>query len=64
MRCARDLAGKGFVSAKARGPAPGRPIFDGVDAKGFHQVEDFDFFGDGGIVDGGILQAVAQGFIV
>jgi len=27
-------------------------------------VEDFDFFFDAGVVDGGILQAVAEGFVV
>ena len=27
-------------------------------------MQDFDFFGDAGIADGGILQAVAQGFVI
>ena len=36
----------------------------GVNAERFHQVQDFDFFTDAGIVDGRILQAVAQRFIV
>ena len=59
-----DFAGEGFGVGIGAGAGAGQADIYGVDAERFHEVEDFDFFGDGGIVDGGILQAVAEGFIV
>jgi hypothetical protein len=34
------------------------------DSERFDQMKDFDFFGDGRIEDGGILQTVAQRFVI
>src|SRR5258708_7918072 len=42
----------------------GKPDVHGLDAEGFHQMEDLDFLFDGWIVYGGILQAVAQSLVV
>ena len=59
-----DFAGEGFgVRGGARACA-GEADVHGIDAERFHQVEDFDFFFDAGVVDGGILQAVAEGFVI
>ena len=52
------------VSANARGPAPGKPDVHGLDSQRFHQMQDFDFFVDGGIANRGVLQAVAQGLVI
>ena len=35
-----------------------------IDAERFHQVEDFDFFFDAGIVDARILQTVAKSLVI
>ena len=52
-----DFAGQGFgVRDGARAGARESDV-EGVDAERFHQVQDFDFFFDAGIVDGGILQS-------
>ena len=59
-----DFAGEGFsVGVGARAGA-GQADIHGVDAERFHQVKDFDFFGDGGIVDRRVLQTVTEGFVV
>ena len=49
------------ISARA---GAGQADIYGVNAERFHQVQDFDFFTDAGVVDGRILQAVAESFIV
>ena len=36
----------------------------GIDAKRLHQMKDANFFVDAGIVNGRILQSVAQRFVV
>ncbi len=59
-----DFAGEGFGIGVGPGAGAGQADIYGVDAEGFHQVQDFDFFGDRRIVDGGILQAVAESFVV
>src|SRR6267378_1618258 len=59
-----DFAGEGFGVFYGAGAGAGETDVERVDAERFHQVEDFDFFFDAGIVDGGILQAVAQSFVV
>src|SRR5271154_6600363 len=59
-----DFAGQGFSVGSGAWARAGETDVDGVDAEAFHQVQDLNFFGDGGIGDGRILQAVAQGFIV
>src|SRR5580692_2176385 len=59
-----DFAREGFgVGVGARTGARQADIYC-VNAERFHQVQDFDFFGDAGIADGGILQAVAEGFVI
>ena len=59
-----DFAGEGFGVLDGARAGAGKADVERLDAERFHQVEDFDFFVDGGIVDGGILQAVAEGFVV
>jgi len=59
-----DFAGQGFrVGSSARASA-GKADVQRVDAEGFHQVQDFNFFLDRGIVHGRVLQAVAEGFVI
>src|SRR5271170_304201 len=59
-----DFAGEDFdVSGGARARAGQTDVY-GIDAERFHQMEDFDFFFDGGVVDRGILQAVAKSFVI
>ena len=59
-----DFASEGFGVGGGAGARAGEADVNGVDAERFHQVQDLDFFGDGGVGDGGILQAVAQSFVV
>ena len=59
-----DLARQRFgVGISARAGA-GKSDIHRVDAQRFHQVKNFDFFRDGRIVDGRILQAVAQSLVI
>ncbi len=61
---ADNFASQGFgVGVSARAGA-GQADIHRVDAERFHQVQDFDFLLDAGILDGGILQAIAQSFVV
>ena len=64
MREVDDFAGERFGVGIGARTGAGQADIDGVNAERFHQVEDFDFFADAGIVDGGILEAVAKGFVV
>src|ERR1700690_2645948 len=59
-----DFAGERFCVGIGAGAGAGQADIYRVDAEGFHQVQDFDFLLDGGIVDGGILEAVAKGLVV
>ncbi len=59
-----NFARQGLRVGKDAGTCPGEADVHRVDAEGFHQVENFDFFFDAGVVDRGILQAVAQGFVI
>ena len=59
-----DFAGEGFDVFDGARAGAGQAEVERVDAESFHQVEDFDFPGDGGIADGWGLQAVAEGFVV
>ena len=64
MRDVDDFARERFgVSIGARSGAGQADIY-GVNAERFHQMQDFDFFADAGIADGGILQAVAESFVI
>ena len=59
-----DFSREGFgVGIGARAGAGEADVYS-VNAERFHQVQDFDFFGDGGIVDRGVLQAVAECLVV
>jgi hypothetical protein len=46
-----DFAGERFGVGVGAGAGAGQADIHGVDAERFHEVEDFDFFGDRGIVD-------------
>ncbi len=46
------------------GTGAGEADVQRIDAERFHEVQDFDFFFDAGVVDGGILQAVAERFVI
>src|SRR6266481_93932 len=59
-----NLAREGFGVGKGAGACAGESDVQRVDAKGFHQVENFDFLFDCGVVDRRVLQAVAQGFVI
>src|SRR5260370_5529836 len=59
-----DLAGESFGVLDGAGASAGKANVQRIDAERFHQMQDFDFFFDAGIVDRGILQAVAEGFVV
>ena len=59
-----DFARQGFGVGIGARTGAGQADVHGVDAERFHQVQDFDFFADGGIVDRRILQAVAEGFVI
>ena len=59
-----DFAGERFGVFDGAGTGAGETDVHGIDAEGFHEVEDFDFFFDAGVVDGGILQTVAEGFVI
>ncbi len=59
-----DFAGQGFGVGDGARASAGEADIQRVDAEGFHQVQDFDFFFDAGIVDGRILQAVAKSFVI
>src|SRR5580704_3983343 len=59
-----DFARQGFGVRGGARAGSGQPNIEGIDAERFHQVQDFDFFFDAGIVDRGILQAIAQSFVV
>ncbi len=59
-----DFACQRFGVGVGAGAGAGQADIYCADAQGFHQVQDFDFFADAGVVNGWILQAVAQGFIV
>ncbi len=59
-----DLAGESFGVLDGARAGAGKADVQRIDAERFHQMQDFDFFFDAGIVDRGILQAVAEGFVV
>src|SRR4029077_7687921 len=59
-----DFASEGFGVGNGAGTGAGKADVQRFDAQRFHEVEDFDFFFDAGVVHGGILQAVAEGFVV
>jgi len=59
-----DLPREGFGIGKRTRPRARQADIDQVDAKRFHQMQDFDFFADRGIAHRRILQAVAQRFVV
>jgi len=59
-----DFAGQGLgVRGGARACAREADV-EGVDAQRFHQVKQLNFFFDGGVVNGRILQTVAESFVV
>src|SRR5580658_4259216 len=59
-----DFACEGFgVGVGARAGAGQADIYR-VNSERFHQVQNFDCLGDAGVADGGILQAVAQSFVI
>ena len=59
-----DFAGQRFGVGVSACPSAGETDIDRVDSQGFHQMQDFDLFFDAGVVDRGILQTIAQGFVV
>ena len=59
-----DFASQRFGVRKGARPGARQSNIDGVDSKGFHQVQDFDLFFDAGVEHGRILQTVAQRFII
>ena len=59
-----DFAGEGFGVLDGARAGTGQSDVERIDAQRFHQVQDFDFFFDAGIVYARILQAVAKRFIV
>ncbi len=61
---ANDFAGESFDTFANVRACTGQTEIHGFDSQRFNQMKDFDFFGDGRIEDGRILQAVAQRFII
>ena len=59
-----DFARESFGVRVGARTGAGETDIHRVDAERFHQVQDFDFLGDAGIVDRRILQAVAKGFVI
>jgi len=55
MRLVAISRARGFGVFYGAGAGAGETDVERVDAERFHQVEDFDFFFDAGIVDGGIF---------
>ena len=61
---AEDFARQRLGIFKRARPRAGQADVDRVDSQRIHQLDDFDFFGDGRVAHGRILQPVAKGFVV
>src|SRR5690242_14805153 len=59
-----DFAGERFGVFVGAGASARKADVDGIEAERFHEVKDFNFFSDRRVVDGRVLQTVAERFVI
>src|SRR5947209_8059728 len=59
-----DFAGQGFRISQRTRPSAGQADIHRVDSQRLHQVQNFNLFPDRGVVNGGVLETIPEGFVV